>query len=231
MQSIQFTLTEFSNPLSATQRERLHQVVLYNPFGSFDRMALVTSEDHPASYEPFDRERVARVLLDAPSADITLLTGDEEETEGGLSLVLNHNAEKTLLRFVLREDYLVGAGGTEFLLEYVREVVSVFPKLHSGRASVLTHHPDYYRRFELRKVPKTFHMFLGWIHFLGPSSYEGFYDRDTLLKAPAHSTTTLKNGVIEIRNYVHPFDHEEAPTIETLRTMTDYLHREKMPRA
>ncbi len=166
---------------------------------------------------PFNAEKALKVLLSAKKEECLWVYG------GNCDFIISRRKHNYMVSLRLDGDYIKGNSLTDFRDYMVQLAVSLpmFKRLIGSQGSISA---DTQRKHEIEEEKSIF-SYISWLEVLSSLAYEGYYEKEDLLKAPFYQVKEVAPDIVLIQAYKDPFDFENEESLNYLRKGVAYLNK------
>jgi hypothetical protein len=108
--------------------------------------------------------------------------------------------------------------------EYVTEIALITPAFKRLFISPGSISAETQKKHNIPQEKSIF-SYMSWLNVLSPLAYNGYYEKEDLLKAPFYRVEEIKKDIILIQAYKDPFDIENEESLHYLRNGVAYLNK------
>jgi hypothetical protein len=191
-----------------------------NPF--FSSWKTMTIGFGSIAEKQFDSKKLLNLLLsDKPKVSIK---GYEEglSTRGNYFLI-NRDHSYNGVRLQLKKEMILNKSVGLFQDYMVKLAIETpqFKRLYGSQGSEAY---DIQKKHNIEQEKSLF-SYMGWLTVVSPLAYNGFYEKEDLLKAPFYRVEEIKKDIVLIQAYKDPFDLENEESLNYLRKGVEYLNK------
>jgi hypothetical protein len=187
----------------------------HNPF--FTNWETMSIGNNPLKRITFDFGKALKKVL-SDSSDLCIWGQGE-----GNEFLFNRNKNYYHIRLTLEKKILEKDKLLKFQ-EYMINLAIDKPRFTSMSSSLGSEYSDIQKRHNIEQEKSLF-SYMSWLNVLSPLAYNGFYEKEDLLKAPFYRVEEIKKDIILIQAYKDPFDLENEESLNYLRKGVEYLNK------
>lgn len=215
--SLGLTAQEVAAPWTDdTPIRTLLAVMLENPWAPLRDMSFGSS----LKWDPFVEGDVIHRLSGAITDSVGFRSDERHLVEASIA----RNPHQNTARFELFPEVYRDSDGAA-VRQTLARMIECLPSFTRAWSSADEDVSFFYAREGLDPIPDCFGEFVLWLHVISPRGYEPFYDRETLLAAPAHEVTEDGRGNIWIISYPDPYGFADSGVPERIVELNHYWQR------
>lgn len=217
------------------QMEPVFDLLFDNYFGRCKSMEFrdTTEQYDYRVYDYFDREEFTALFFNptentsyqiAPNESIAYVFFETTTAKGQANCLLIRSQKQNRLLITLTQEELKNLGGESIILNFLQKVYQYFDVVNVKAAP----HPDLmnvYETEDLEEEELLFDQYLGWVHLISKSIYDGIYlDHEDLLEAPAYKVEEWSKDVLFLQVYENLFAFEDPENRSRIIKLNQFLN-------
>ncbi len=167
--------------------------------------------------EPFNKEKAIKALM-SNKKDLCIIGYGNE-----CKFIFTRNKLYYVIKVILTNEAIQGKV-IEFrdFMANIAVSISNFKRLIGSQESTIS--AETQRKYNIEQEKSIF-SYMSWLNVVSPLSYNGYYEKEDLLKAPFYEVREIAPDIIMIQAYKDPFDIENEESLNYLRNGVEYLNK------